>query len=109
MFRQTEANDEIVADLKICQAACHNWGGANQIEFEMAKESFTVLHRRDPFGSNFKLLGAIFDTSLSMQPTFDAVKKNMQWRLRALYRLHQFFCESKMITLFKTKIWSSVE
>jgi len=73
------------------------------------QRSFTVLHRHDPYGSNFKLLGAIYDTSLSMQPTFDAIKKNMQWRLRALYKLRKFFTEAKMINLFKTKIWSSVE
>ena len=98
IYQVTITNEDIVSDLKACQSACHDWGGRNQIEFEQAKESFTVLHRRDPCGSNFKLLGAMFDTSLSMQPTFDVLKKNMQWRLRALYKLRKFYSEASSET-----------
>ena len=64
IFQHSTSNNEIVADLKTCQTACHKWGAANQIEFEMAKESFSVLYRRDPYGSNFKLLGAIGEAVL---------------------------------------------
>ena len=43
-----------------------NWGDANQVSFDAAKESKHILSTTDPEGSTFKLLGVPFDTELSM-------------------------------------------
>ena len=57
LFPTTTANEEVLEDMLSTQAACHAWGRANQVKFDAGKEAFAVLHRRDGFGEDFKMLG----------------------------------------------------
>ena len=57
VFDQLVPNDVIIDHLKQGQSSCHKWGAANQVEFEATKEQFTIIHKDDPFGPGFKLLG----------------------------------------------------
>ena len=99
-YDQRVENNVVLDELKLCQKNCHKWGRANKIEFEQSKESFSVLHRKDPYGKNFKLLGARYDTNMNMQATINELKKQVDWRVRSLYRLRKFFTLSQMIKLY---------
>ena len=62
------SNQFIVDDLKVCSDSVRTWGSADkQIIFDPTKDAFVVLHRVDPFGVPFKLLGVTFDTKLLME------------------------------------------
>ena len=49
-------NDAIIDELKTCQAAVHQWGSANQVEFDASKEKFVILLTRHGQGDDFRLL-----------------------------------------------------
>ena len=51
-------NRSLLDSTKRCQARLHEWGRANQVEFEPTKESITILSRATLYGDNFKSLGA---------------------------------------------------
>ena len=53
IFDRAANNDEILEGLKRCQSKCHEWGRANQVEFESTKESFCIIDRSSPFGDGF--------------------------------------------------------
>ena len=42
-FELTAANNEIVSDLTKWQHEVHTWGKANQVSFDVAKESMHIL------------------------------------------------------------------
>ena len=55
------ALQEVLSDLKRGQQAVHQWGAENRVSFGPGKEVFAVVHPRFALGSDFELLGAIFD------------------------------------------------
>ena len=60
LFPNAVSNDTILEVLRKGQADCHKWGGANQVEFEASKETFTIISKTDSYGPGFKLLGVFF-------------------------------------------------
>ena len=54
-------------------------GTANQVAFDPKKESKHVLSLREPFGSNFRLLGVDFDCTLSVLGAVDEVVAEASW------------------------------
>ena len=80
-------NDDAIEDLKKCQAAVHEWGRANQVEFDSGKESFHVLHRRDPEGESFRVLEVLWDFKLSMKPEYKKRSRKAFVKLRALLKV----------------------
>ena len=83
--------------------ACHAWGQANQVEFESSKESFTIIHRHDPFGEAFKLLGGWYDTRLDMTKTIDLLSASVGFKLRTLFKVRSFYSVREMVNMFKAK------
>ena len=102
-------NDVIIDHLKQGQSSCHKWGAANQVEFEATKEQFTIIHKDDPFGPGFKLLGIFFDPKFSMQLTLTTLKNKLNAKLRCLFRIRRFYSFKQYLSIYKTQIWSSVE
>ena len=58
-FRREQENEKVLQELELCQQTVHKWGKANQVEFDPTKESLHVLHRWDPSGDSFKVLGVL--------------------------------------------------
>ena len=50
LFYRSVGNDVILHLLRKGQTDCHNWGAANQVEFEASKEIFTIVGKIDPHG-----------------------------------------------------------
>ena len=71
-------NSTMIRSAKTCQTRLHQWGAANQVEFDPGKESITILSRHTPYGENFKTLGVTFDPDAA------------SWKLRTLLRTARF-------------------
>ncbi len=77
--------------LHTCQQGLHKWGAANQVASDAGKESQHVLSLSDPFGEEFKMLGVIFDTALSMTAAISELVSAAGWKLRTLLRTCWFY------------------
>ena len=71
------APEEVLSDLKRGQQAVHQWGAENRVSFDPGKEMFAVVHPRFAHGPNLKLLGAIFDTKLTMISCIEATMRKV--------------------------------
>lgn len=60
VFPSVTSDDTILASLMMCQDELHNWGEANQVMFDPAKESTHIISAGSADGSNFKQLGVLF-------------------------------------------------
>ena len=98
-----------LTELAAVQAELHQWGAANQVVFDPAKESVHILHRSRHHGNNFKILGCIFDPQLRMLQAAKHVAKEAGWRLRTLLRTKRFFTTPELMRLYKAQILSFVE
>ena len=57
------------------------------MHFDQKKESFHVLHRRDPEGDNFRVLRVLRDTKLSMEPECEEVRERAFLKLQVQLKL----------------------
>ena len=87
----------------------HEWGEANQVVFEPAKESFHILDRNHPSGLSFKILSVVFDTKLAMHEAVHVFASEAGWRLRTLMRTQRFHETAAMIRLYKSHILCYIE
>ena len=90
-FEAAVDNEDAEQELKRCQTAVHEWGRANQVEFDSTKESFHVLHRRDPSGESFRVLGVLWDTKLSMEAECEEVRRRAFNKLQLLLKLRKYY------------------
>ena len=102
-------NRSIVATAKKCQERLHEWGRANEVEYEASKESITILSRVAPYGDNFKSLGVLFDPGLFMDDAIHKVYDSAMWKLRTVQRTTRFFTTIEMVNLYKSKVGSYIE
>ena len=58
-FLASTANDLVTQSLDERQEALHVWGERNQVQFDAAKESKHILHKKHPQGEDFKILGVL--------------------------------------------------
>ena len=79
-----------LTELTAVQTELHLWGAANQVAFELAKESLKILHTSRYYGKNFKILGCIFDPQSRMLDAAKHVAKEAGWRLRIRLRTNMF-------------------
>ena len=108
-YQESLPNDLILDELTNCAKKCHAWGDKNQVEFEPTKEHFIIVHKKDPYGKSFKLLGAVYDTKLIMDETVHKIVTSVGWKLKMLFRMRSYFVIAKFVTLYKSQIWSSLE
>ena len=102
-------NADVREELRGRQTAVHEWGFANQVEFDSSKESFHVLHRRDPEGEDFRVLGVLWDTTLSMIKECEEVGKRASAKLRALLKVRRFYTTPQLVKLYKTHVLPVLE
>ena len=85
-FTADTTAEEVYGLLQNCQTVLHEWGAANQVGFDAGKETLHVLHRRNPAGESFKVLGVLWDTKLLMNEECEQVDKRASWKLTTLLR-----------------------
>ena len=90
-FPSTTGNHTVTAALDDCQKSLHQWGELNQVEFDSGKESKHILHNRRPWGENFKILGMLFDTKLTMVAQCQEVAVRAGWKSLLHYLKQEVF------------------
>ena len=105
-FKSRTPNDAIRLDMRQCQSELHKWGRANQVTFDASKESMHVLAREGGEGSNFKLLGVVFDHALSMKDAIHELVADASWKIASILRTTRFFTDGELVNLYKSKLLS---
>ena len=101
--------DHAVAKLSECQAYLHRWGAANRVLFDPGKEEFVLMRRRVAIGSDFRLLGVIFDPQLTMRKGARKIATEAGWRLKAILRAQRYFSTPELVRLYKAHVLSYIE
>ena len=109
IFDSTLQNDIVHEELEECQRQVHNWGAANRVMFDAAKESMHVLHRQEPMGDNFKILGVLFDTKLQMGAAVHEIVAKGAWKITTLLRSRRYHTMQEMMQLYKSHVLSYLE
>ena len=109
IFDSTLQNDIVHEELEECQRQVHNWGAANRVMFDAAKESMHVLHRQEPMGDNFKILGVLFDTKLLMGAAVHEIVAKGAWKITTLLRSRRYHTMQEMMQLYKSHVLSFLE
>ena len=104
IFVSTTPNANIEKLMTSCQTELHQWGRANQVAFDPAKESRHILSTDEPWGHDFKILGVIFDATLSMERAVEEVVVEAGWKLRMLIRTRRFYSDGDLVLLYKAHL-----
>ena len=108
-FPSSTNNTTVKEVLRDCQTALHKWGEKNQVSFDASKECQHILHRRKPEGDNFKILGVLWDTKLTMLAECQEVAVRAGWKLKTLLRTRKFFSVKDMVSLYKSHVLPILE
>ena len=65
-FSKDISDDAIWTELDSVQDSLHSWGHQNFVKFDASKESKHILSKRRAAGGDFRILGCLFDCSLSI-------------------------------------------
>jgi hypothetical protein len=95
--------------LRLCQQELHTWGKANQVVFDPAKESLHILLKSEPGGEDFKILGVVFDPSLTMRSAVEEVVQEASWKLKMLLRTRRYYTDAELVLLYKAHLLSYLE
>ena len=109
IFPSTMTNDKIMKTIGNVQEELHSWGAANQVTFDAKKESKHILSRTDPEGSDFKLLGVVFDPELQMTSAVHTLVGKVKWKVKMLLRSRRFFGTVDLVLQYKQQVLSFIE
>jgi hypothetical protein len=101
--------ENATAAMDTVQGELHRWGAANQVSFDPVKESKHILSRSDPFGTDFKLLGIIFDCKLEMENAVRFLNGKVKWKLQMLLRSRRSFPTEDLVTQYKQQVLTYIE
>ena len=79
------------------------------MEFDPGKEQLVVIHHKDGEGSDFRLLGPVFDTKLQMHSAVTSVVNKARPKTLALLQTRRFYSTWELITQFKTHVLCVLE
>ena len=110
-FQSKIDNAAINADLRSAQRELHTWGRANQVNFDAGKEGFAILSRWTGHaeGADFRILGIMFDNSLTMAAAIDEVVKDCKWKICSLLRCQRHFDIAGTVSLAKGRVLPYIE
>ena len=109
LFPSSLSNEEVFKSTSLCQEELHAWGQANQVSFDPKKESFHILSTSEAAGKDFRLLGILFDVSLSMDRAVGEVVTAAGWKLKMLVRTRRFYNDAELVSLYKAHLLSYLE
>ena len=101
-FKSDISNTHVLHDLHLAQDALHEWGRANQVTFDAAKEDFRIISGTDGFGDPIKLLGVRFDNKLNMEVAIAECVKEVAWKTRTVLRTSRHHTDAELLLFFKT-------
>ena len=102
-------NETVLEDLEDCQLQVHRWGAANRVGFDASKESLHVLHRTEPTGVHFKILGVLFDTKLHMGCAVHELAVRAGWKLKTLLQTRRYYSAADLVRQYKSHVLSFLE
>ena len=110
-FQPNIDNAAINVDLRKAQTELHSWGRANQVKFDAGKEGFAILSRRPGHaeGADFRILGIVFDNSLTMATAIDELVKDCKWKIHSLLRCQRHFDIVGTVSLYKGRVLPFIE
>ena len=108
-FPAATSNEVLFSEGRACQEKLHAWGRANQVIFDPKKESFHVIARAGGAGGNTELLGATFDTALTMEDAVRVTVTEVNWKLRILRKSGRFYTDKELLNLYKCRVLSYLE
>ena len=97
----TTPDDTLIAEAQACQTEVHRWGGANQIQFEPAKEGIHVIGRRATSTETFGILGVDFDSKLIMHRTVECTTQAATWKAKAVFKVRRYLGPAECVRLYK--------
>ena len=100
---------DVQGDLLKCQTELHRWGRANGVRFDATRESTHMISLANPSEGTFKLLGATFDTRLTMKSCVDELVHEASWRLTSVLRGRTYQTTAELVAVYKAKVLSYVE
>ena len=87
MYGATVPNDVIMADSAICQRNLLEWGNAIRGCFDHEKQPMHVLSLKENEGSDFRILGILYDPRLAMKDAVAKTAAQCRWKLCVCYGL----------------------
>ena len=92
-----------------CQSDLRRWGEANQVTFDPAKESFHIISRHRPKGTNFVELGVEFDCRLIMRDAVHQCAVEAGWKIKCVLRPQRYFTTTETVKLYLSHVLSFIE
>ena len=108
-YASTVSSQDILSDLRSLQFDVHAWGLPNRVSFDSGKEHFVIFHKRQNYGDDFKLLGTLVDTKLSMASECQRVRKKAAPKAQAILATRGFYSIRDLIGQFKSHVWCHLE
>ena len=108
-FPLATPNAEALQHGRAVQSKVHDWGRANQVAFDPAKESLHVISRRDGDDTTFRILGILFDSKLTMGATVAELALATRWRIASLFRARRYLAVGDLIMAYKGQVLSFLE
>ena len=111
-YRNYEANTSnavILAQLAGCQSEVHEWGASKRVTFDEDKEHFSILHRGDPCGETFRLLGTLVDPKLAMLEELQRIRKKASPKLNAILAARRFYDIPGLMQQYKSHVLCLLE
>ena len=84
------------------KARAHEWARQNRVTFDPGKESFHIIHPLCDEPSEFRMLGTLIDSSLTMTPLIDKLLVKVRPKVRALSRVQFLYSRETLLNQFKT-------
>ena len=94
----------ILKGLAVCRTELHDWARANQVASDPKKDSVHILSKTESFGSEFKILGVVFDSGLPMPGAVNEVVTATGWKLRTPIKTKNYYSDAKVVTLCKAHL-----
>ena len=94
----------VLRQLVRCQAELHDWGKANGVSFDAAKEHHHIIDATCPHGDHFDILGVEFDPRLNMYNAILKIAAETGRRLAILLRTHRFYNAQSLVKLYKAHV-----
>jgi hypothetical protein len=108
-FENATKNDEICKRLRDLQESVHEWGTQERVIFDAAKEHFCILHRSDPHGDVFKLLGTMIDPKLVMEDEANRIRKKARPKVNAFLGVTSDYDVKSMMEQFRYHVFCLLE
>jgi len=108
-FDSTTANAAIRGELEKCQSNVHDYGVQRQVSFDASKEHFCIIHRGDPDGEVFRLLGTLIDPKLTMEAEITRIRKKASPKINAILACRHVYTTAGLMQQYKAHVLCILE